>query len=120
MDLNWGYTRYYMKRAGTRGSDDLDDIACKTVSVPLYNSRKVERGLKNRGLSELQFASTRCADLYEHGEIYLGDASGGGDWANITVKFEVDDPRVVVATSLAPSRVSVQDASSMDVNGDGQ
>ena len=114
------YALLYEERKGTRGSDDLDDIACKTVSVPLYNSRKVERGLKNRGLSELQFASTRCADLYEHGEIYLGDASGGGDWANITVKFEVDDPLVVVATSLAPSRVSVQDASSMDVNGDGQ
>ena len=112
------YALLYEGREGTgRWTDDLEDIACKTVSVPLYNSRKVERGLKNRGLSELQFANTRCADLYSHGKIYLGDASGGGDWANITVKFEVEDP--IVATSLAPSLVSIQDASSMDVNGDG-
>jgi hypothetical protein len=108
------YALLYEDRAGTRGGSDLEDVVCKTVRVPLYNSRTVKLDrLENRSLLELRLLDKRCADLYSHGKIFLGDALGGGDWADVTVTFEVEDP--IVATSLAPSLVSIQDASSMDV-----
>ena len=121
------YALLYEENAYNASSTtDLEDIACKTVRIPLGGSRTVKLDrLKNRcGVWNLKWKDTRCANLYKHGELYLGDASDifckdYSDWADVTVKLSVRSARVI-ATSLAPSRVSVQDASSVDVNGDGQ
>ena len=105
-------------------NNDLEDIVCETFFVKFNEPKTVDlTRLVNRGPWELKSSHTDCEDLYTHDELYLGDITGGGDWADVTLKVQAVEAREapeVIATSLAPSRVSVQDASSVDVNGDGQ
>ena len=111
----------YEDEAGTRGSDDLEDIVCETVRIPFGStSTPVKLDLlKNRsGVFEIKFGDKGCPGLYEHNELYLGDASGGGDWAEVSVDIRVYEP--IIAVSLAPSHLAHQSVSSVDVNGDGQ
>ena len=124
------YALLYEDEARTGPStDDLEDIVCKGVRVPIDGTKTVVKfvgksdRLKNRGGPlNLKWNDNSCPDFYEHGELYLGDATGGGDWAEVTVEFAVyeEDPLAIIVEALAPSRISVQDASSVDVNGDGQ
>ena len=120
------YALLYEGAAGKgRTTTDLEDIECKTVRIPLGGSSTVtlDRLYNRDGIWNLKWKDTSCANLYKHNELYLGDATGGGDWANVTVKLSVRSAKIIavgLAAGAAPSRVSVQDASSVDVNGDGQ
>ena len=112
----------YEDEAGEAWStDDLEDIVCETVRIPFGDTStpvKLDR-LKNRsGILELKFGDRGCPGLYEHNELYLGDASGGGDWADVSVDIRVYDP--IIVGSFAPSHLAHQSVSAVDINGDGQ
>ena len=119
------YALLYEEDANSRGGSDLEDIDCETTRVRVGSSKELKlHDLDNRGLFELKFSHNPCRDVYSHDELYLGDATGGGDWADVTVKIEVtkvEDIRPVIAIGIgAPGSVSVPDTDAVDINGDRQ
>ena len=90
-------------------NDDLEDIVCATFSVQLsfFKTVSLDRLVNRDGLNEIKFGDTGCSDLYEHDELYLGDASGGGDWADVTVHINTRNislGQIQVETPASPRR----------------
>ena len=112
------YALLYEEKAGSEGKDDLEDIECTTFKIPVNGEATTKLPkLVNGSLFSLKKAQNPCPEVYQYDidELYFGDASGGGDWAEVTVWVIVGDRAL-----NAPGRVSVPDVSPMDVNGDGQ
>ena len=118
------YALLYEEGRKSEGGDDLEALDCGTVRLPFTgadSSRTLKlHDLDNGGPLSLKFNHNPCPDIYTHDELYLGDISGGGDWADVTVTFYERHPSWITAVPLAPSSIADQNALPADVNGDGE